>query len=290
MLARIYKKITIEKVRNFCNQTPPVVIGGIGGSGTRLVAQCMVGLGFFLGHVLNRSMDNLWFTLLFKRISILDSPDAEFDRLVCMFNESMIGSNRFSKDQVLKIKQLYAINRADLKETKLETLMRHKPTPPHHRWGWKEPNSHVVVHRLLEHFPGLKYIHVIRNGLDMAHSMNQNQLNLWGPAIIGNDIDVSPRNSLKFWCAVHKRILDLGKSMDSKFLLLKFEDFCQHPEKVIDGLSAFLGVSPTPLKRKILLELVRPPDSIGRFKQHGLSLFDKKDIAYVEQLGFDTTC
>ena len=29
-------------------------------------------------------------------------------------------------------------------------------------WGWKEPNSHVILERLMRRFPDMKYIHVMR--------------------------------------------------------------------------------------------------------------------------------
>jgi hypothetical protein len=37
-------------------------------------------------------------------------------------------------------------------------------------WGWKEPNTHVVLDRLWAELPRLKYVHVRRHGLDMAFS------------------------------------------------------------------------------------------------------------------------
>ena len=49
------------------NPAAPVVIGGVGGSGTRLFARIFVQAGLFLGSDLNLENDNLWFTLLFRR-------------------------------------------------------------------------------------------------------------------------------------------------------------------------------------------------------------------------------
>ena len=43
--------------------TAPVAIGGVGGSGTRLVAQLLSGAGIHMGDDLNGSSDTLWFTL-----------------------------------------------------------------------------------------------------------------------------------------------------------------------------------------------------------------------------------
>ncbi len=60
------------------NTPPPVVIGGVGGSGTRLIAQILKDLGYFMGNDLNEANDNLLFPLLFKRIEILSSSEEEF--------------------------------------------------------------------------------------------------------------------------------------------------------------------------------------------------------------------
>ena len=49
------------------HQQHPTVISGVGGSGTRVIAQILVELGFFIGHDLDRAMDNLSFSLLFMR-------------------------------------------------------------------------------------------------------------------------------------------------------------------------------------------------------------------------------
>ena len=42
----------------------PVVIGGVGGSGTRLPARILIELGYHLGFDLNPACDNLWVSLL----------------------------------------------------------------------------------------------------------------------------------------------------------------------------------------------------------------------------------
>lgn len=60
-----------------------IVIGGMGGSGTRLVAQAVNLLGAPLGHDLNRALDDLTFTWLLKRptrfagTSSIETPGVE---------------------------------------------------------------------------------------------------------------------------------------------------------------------------------------------------------------------
>ena len=55
---------------------PPVAIGGVGGSGTRLIAQILHEAGFYLGDDLSYAIDNLWFTLLFRRLEILSDSSS----------------------------------------------------------------------------------------------------------------------------------------------------------------------------------------------------------------------
>ena len=69
----------------------PCAIGGLGGSGTRVVAQILRDVGIFMGTDLNGANDNLWFTLLFKRPKILTISDGEFNSWVRLFADRMSG-------------------------------------------------------------------------------------------------------------------------------------------------------------------------------------------------------
>ena len=57
----------MEIEKNQKGLTGPVVIGGVGGSGTRVLAEILSLFGFYLGNDLNGAKDNLVYTLLFKR-------------------------------------------------------------------------------------------------------------------------------------------------------------------------------------------------------------------------------
>jgi hypothetical protein len=272
-------------------QSPPIAIGGVGGSGTRLVAQILRETGFYIGDDLNESNDNLWFTLLFKRQEILSSPDEEFERLVEIFLDAMTKESRFSMDQVDRINKLASVDRPEhpkawLKE-RVKSLLagRHGQRPG--RVAWKEPNTHIVIDRLQKHIHDIKYVHVVRNGLDMAHSANQNQLKFWGARFIGPDCGVTPFYSLKYWHTVHERVLRIGHTMGARFLFLNYDQFCLEPAAGIRQLLSFLEVAASDSLIRHLSDLVRPPRSIGRFKEYGLSIFDPGDVAFVKELGFD---
>ena len=100
------KNTDLTKIRPY-----PVAIGGVGGSGTRLIAQFLNSLGYYMGDNLNPSADNLWFTLLFKRVDILETSDAEFHELVDMFEQIMTRDRQFTPQQVKFIETLAVASR-----------------------------------------------------------------------------------------------------------------------------------------------------------------------------------
>jgi hypothetical protein len=69
-------------------------VGGIGGSGTRLIAGLLREVGFDIGPDLNESLDNLTFTLLFKWRAMGDLDDARFADLWRIFEDAMTASGR----------------------------------------------------------------------------------------------------------------------------------------------------------------------------------------------------
>jgi hypothetical protein len=282
---------------------PPVAIGGIGGSGTRLIAQILRQLGYYMGDDLNAANDNLWFTLLFKRTELRasgikenDFKENDFDQAVRVFRKVMSERSLLTADEVVFVRRLAAVDRPHHRVAWLrhraESLLR--STRCHREdglWGWKEPNTHVLLDRLEAAFPGMKYIHVMRNGLDMALSKNQNQLRLWGRYFFGaEDYAVSPRWSLKYWCLVHRRIVRLGEQrMREKYMLLNYDAFCAAPQEHLRHLLRFLDLAVSKSTEASLAALVWRPSSIGRFKQYDPYQFDPEDLECIKSFGFNAT-
>lgn len=270
----------------------PVSIGGVGGSGTRLFAQILCRLGWYLGNDLNPSFDNLWFTLLFKRTELwpCDGRDRDFMLAVETFRAAMTGDRRLTAEEEAWLHGLTTDrlqhDRAWLQQ-RVDSLLAATRTrvgrPP--QWGWKEPNTHVLVDRLAGAFPEMRYIHVVRNGLDMAYSANQNQLRFWGPLFLRAVPETGPRAALKYWCAAQRRAARIEAQMPGRFLMVSYDAFCREPEEQLDALLSFLGIRLESAAAASLLALVRAPGSVGRFKQQGIGAFDADDVEYVRQSG-----
>ena len=286
----------------------PLVIGGLGGSGTRLVAEIAQELGFFLGCDLNHAKDNLWFTLLFKRPrwyadAMARDPEEVgvgfrvLERAMTARGEADAAGWRFLgravRDAVLgRHGQTRAFTPGwPLAQSARLARALGLPTPRGGPWGWKEPNSHVFLRPLAEHWPGLRFIYVNRHGLDMAFSRNQAQLHLWGPLYGVQPTDgpgvPQPRAMLEYWIrAVQRVAADGPRLLGERFLLLHYDALATRPDGVLPGLIEFLGLDPRGLPIDRIRALAVPSESIGRYRKHDLSIFDTQSIEAVRSMGF----
>ncbi len=110
-------------------------------------------------------------------------------------------------------------------------------------WGWKNPSSLYLLPLLDRALPGLRFIHMIRHGLDMATSANQNPLRKYGEAILGAGRHEVPQPlaSALLWARANTLAADYGSSrMDRRYFLLRYEDLCAEPTRTLDKLAAFL--------------------------------------------------
>jgi hypothetical protein len=278
---------------------PPIAVGGIGGSGTRLIAGLLRELGFDIGPDLNESLDNLTFTLLFKWRGVGDLDDARFADLWRIFEDAMTASGNARRlatadDWRARVRPLAAEDRPQHprdwlvgRACALERLLTADDRQPPATWAWKEPNTHLVIDRLLGLRGDLRYLHVMRNGLDMAFSGNQNQLRLWGESFLGRPVADTPADSLAYWVAAHRRIERIAADHPGRVKLLNYDALCQDPAAHLPDLLAFAGVDPDRATLDRLTPLIAPPESIGRHRAQDTSGFDPDDVAYVRQLGFD---
>lgn len=237
----------------------PAVIGGIGGSGTRVVAKLLKTMGYYFGDSDEYTNDNLDFFHLF-------------------------GNSDWYK-QNYKINNEGIIRRLRMFESHM--LMSYKKNK-YLGWGWKNPSTHIYIEFLHQYFKEMKYIHVIRHGLEMVYSNNQNQINKWGDLY---DLDFSlnqERLRLQYWFKSNKKAIELGRGLfDQKFLLINFNNLCINPQKEINTLMEFLNIEKSNANIHQLISLIHAPKSLKRYKNYNLNIFTKSDLDLVKELGFE---
>jgi hypothetical protein len=98
------------------------------------------------------------------------------------------------------------------------------------RWGGKTPDYSIYANELYELFPDAKFIHIIRDGRDVALSLFNVD---WGPK--------SPVLAAKHWKARVESARSFGKKLnENQYLELRYEILVQHPETVFRKLIHFL--------------------------------------------------
>jgi len=275
--------------------TPFVAIGGLGGSGTRVVAQIVQKMGFYLGPVLNPQLDNLLFTLLFKRRDWIAAfpQDSEVNCMIGTFAIAMRDgvAQAFEKLAPGELERLLESSRGlGVNDAHFQSLLTSRPQNPDMFSGlaWKEPNTHVFLAQLMRRLPNLKYIHVIRNGLDMALSGNRQQLMNWGGhyGIQADAMDPSPNAQLQFWLAANRQTIEISKGMRSdQFLLLNYDELCQSFKSEVQNLQTFLDRRLSNSDMAYITSFVKP-NSIGRFREAPADTFSTAEVEAVQQFGF----
>jgi len=226
---------------------PPVVIGALGGSGTRLVTRIVLHAGFFMGSNRNESEDAMEFVKFFDRWinPFIDRKETPFT----------------DKDAVSMESEFF------------DCIEKHRTeiTNEQIEWGWKEPRSIYLLPFLHRYFPNLRFIHVIRDGRDMAFSENQNQLRKHGKALLPSLYDFlpQPEQTAMLWNEINLMALEYGeRDLRERYKYLRFEDLCRDPKATIGQISKFLEKN---IDMDAALNEVAIPPSIGRWTNCGSS-------------------
>lgn len=274
---------------------PVIAVGAVGGSGTRVVAEILSSANVFMGDDLNDAMDNLVFTRLFRDPSWykVTSPKERVGRWK-LFCKYMSGQPLTLRD---RYQLLCAVTSNKHFKTKRKFWVRAlTDLPPrsrsHIQWGWKEPNTQIYINEVLANVPSSKYVHVLRNGLDMAFSGNKRQIRSWGWLY---DIQFDPTDPAElkaqkmfdYWKLTTKNAMDVkaGRNGD-KIYIVRFENLFKDPEKEIRSLLKFCEIQ---VEEKILQELTRipnKPSSYLRYLDQDLSFLTMEDRKLLEWVGY----
>lgn len=246
-------------------QSAPIVIGATGGSGTRVLARIAKLAGSNLGSNVNSAEDALEFYSFF---------DTWVDRY-------------FSAQQ--QGKTLSSWELARMNENFYAALARHIPEAERRGvlWGWKAPRSIYLLPFLHGEFPRLKFIHLVRDGRDMALSNNQNQLRKHGAAVLRwreRFLNSTAERSILLWQKVNLRTADFGESqMPQNYLRVRFEDLCREPLETVTRIAKFLEAAID--VESIARTEITPPQTLGRWRDCSPRIISKLEKAGAAALG-----
>jgi sulfotransferase family protein len=227
--------------------SPPLVIGATGGSGTRVVARIAKNAEYYLGTNVNPAEDAL-----------------EFGRFYDVWIDRFLDRGLFRAPLVSPPPQL---------EDEFRTVLsRHlagfSMAQPDMGWGWKTPRSIYLLPFFHAEFPDLKFIHVLRDGRDMALSQNQNQLRKHGRRVLTwrqRWFASRAVRSILLWDRVNTQAAEYGETyLRHRYLRVRFEDLCFNPVETTAAILRFLDR--TDDAEVIAQAEISPPATIGRWR------------------------
>jgi len=294
------------------NLSSPIVVGGLGNCGTRVVANILKKMKFYLGYHDLNTIDNIWFPSLFYNrpkwyISTSKHNNEAITKALHMF-EKMMFAPFISRYSILKalLEYICFINSKEYKANfryctlglrpRLECnmpqlLLNHLNENDYVGWGWKEPISCMYIEYLNDHYQNMKYIHMIRNGFDASIRFRHPQLYDWCGVfklkIDPTDDDIRA-NTLKYWINVNKNAINLGKKLlQNRFLLIRLEDLYNETEETVAKIADFLSIDNHHINSVELCSIVKKPESLGLYKKHDLSFASKEDLRCIKELGYE---
>lgn len=230
---------------------PPLLIAGVGGSGTRAFARLAMALRWHLGSRRNGSED------------ALDVADFDY---------------RFGPPFVTGIADAGEMTR-EFEERVLPLLQ------PGGRWGWKHPPSIHLVPFYAERLPGLRFLHVVRDGRDLIAGAMGGDVHLerLGPAVLDGDgrscgaeearwahpdpplSDGAARRRRRaaFWAATNSAAADFGENvLGDRYLRVRLEDLVESPREEAEKVGGLLS---EPVDPAAYAGIVRSP-SLGQWR------------------------
>jgi hypothetical protein len=215
----------------------PVVIGGTGGSGTSVVARSLRTLGLNIG---TEGRESEW------------TPVANF---VGRWGPRLVAHD-------------LANQRTDLVRARRDlglAIAQHEGRLASGPWGWKVPQSCLLLRFLFDCLPDMRYIHVVRDGRDMALSRNQRQAERYGDLLISGKFPEGPRRSARSWSTANCLVLEVGTALlGERFAVARYEDLIERPRDTLAELAHFAGLSPDAQTLAAAASEIAPSPEVGR--------------------------
>jgi hypothetical protein len=217
----------------------PVVVGGNGHSGTRIFIEILEHAGVFSGV--------RWIT---KR------KESEDLRMIDLLNK-WVGPyvfNALDGNQKLQMRRAFS-----------RRLRFYFPVRRWH-WGFKNPRCMLILPMLHELFPDMRFVHVVRDGRDIALGNPFASSNRYVDAYLAQHERSLPaeQKMILFWGRSNQRAMEYGISaLGGKYKMMRWEDLCRSPLQETTSLIRFAGAREAAAEKAS--SRVAMPGSIGRW-------------------------
>jgi LPS sulfotransferase NodH len=255
----------------------PLVVLGMHRSGTSLIVRLLADMGIHMGSWLSRDAESIHFLGLNKRVynetnsnwaqvdALIEAADSE----IFVERQSQILERALFVEKLSDFKKHFnLILQAEAVRLSLSddrtfvsqnaivavffgSLLWEKVNQDEHfPWGWKDPRTTLTFPIWLRIFPNARFLHVLRNGIDVAISTHRRsqkqQQKIWKRLY---PIDYSPL-TLDFEYCFHLWEKYVSFVFDHKHLIpenhyleIHYEDLLANPEEILRRIVEYIEFS-----------------------------------------------
>jgi len=199
----------------------PIVIGGFGGSGTRVPVLYLLAAG----------------------VNMLYDPEIKFDGKEVY--EKLVEFGYKWADDALN----FRLDEEHLQHSIATLAVDKRP------WGWKNPSTVLYLEYLHKLIPNMKFIHITRDPRDISMKAMAVWVDLFADPKrevselnFANKDELAAKGTLKyleFWADYNEACYDYGtKNMGSNYLHVKLEELLPRNMEAFTKLAEFAGVKP----------------------------------------------
>ena len=162
-------------------------------------------------------------------------------------------------------------------------------------WIVKTPRTYLLLEEWASWYPNVKYIMMIRNGLDMAFSSKSAMVRGSRLAChFGRDIselasnpETLPIAALEFWNRANRWAKRVGSEvLGDRFISVSYDELLSNPQPQVERILEFLGCNSAENVEKASQFIDPSKSTANRYLKHDLSIFAPSQLEQVRELGF----
>lgn len=284
---------------------PPVIVIGMHRSGTTMIMRMLEELGLFVGKRLEDNHEAIFF---------LELNDWMLHQ--CGGNWFHPGhiSHLIENDKMRKLTVDYLCNLLKGVQVAgytgvINFLGGMRPLQMTVPWGWKDPRNTFTLPVWLDIFPDARIIHIYRNGIDVARSLQvraerelkegirlhekRKRLALYRLTRKKGGFTKSlgclfMEEGFSLWEVYVSKAFEHLARLKNASVTIKYEDFVKEPERFLRELSVFCGLNPEPSLISSVAKNIKEERGSAYLKDKELLEFyeSKRNTDWMKKLGY----
>lgn len=251
-------KLSIDDFRN--SSTQPVIIIGMHRSGTSLLAKLLLQCGLFIGKDLEQNYESMLFMSINNAIftSCNSTWSRPFGVHFALQNDNRISALANSTINYLSDHGVQYFGVSGKGTGEFPNI--------NYLWGWKDPRNTFTLPIWKKLFPGLKIIHIIRHGVDVAQSLyqrdwvqNPDKNNYTALSTIRDQFGilysrpcVSIEQAFLLWEEYVEKAVQQTQTADFDSLQIKYENLLGDADTTLKQVLSFCGLNADAIPENII--------------------------------------